>query len=529
MFQRIGGERRVLLVAADRGVMFVVHKRRGARAYVFPIDDAGLASFQRFLRQTQPTPVHVLIDLVEEEYRHDTIPHVGGADRRSVLKRKFARLFRGTKYTLAIPQGREHGGRRDDRMLLTAITRPELVTPWVNSLHQLKVPLAGITSTPILSERLLPIIGAKGENILLISIQHASGLRQTFFRNRKLKISRLAQMPASLLGSHADYVLGELDKLRRYLNSLALVAGDAPLNVYIICHGELLSALQHRCKSTEHERYSLVDSAGLATRLGAKLGAESSYSDGLLAQLLIDSPPQHDYADVEERRYFTLHRTQRVLQFAAVAMLLVASALSALNFLDGINFKSQALDSAQKTSFYHDRYAIARGQLPPTPIEPRKLKAAVDIASFLHHRKSSPFTVLKQFGDTLTGHDRIVLDSVSWFASDNSEIDQLTERSEKNLSETAFGERFSHFHVGVFRAHLADFNGDYRAAMRDIDGLVANLRARDTLTEVSVIEYPLDLSSRASVKGNAARGPQRQEANFAIKLIIGVPHATQGS
>ena len=171
----------MLLVGGDRAILYLFDGAKLAHAYIFAADDNGFALFDRCLKEIDQAPLCVLVDVVEEEYRQDTIPHVSAVDRRAVLTRKYARLFRGTPYHHALMQGRESEGRKDDRVLLTAITRAEVLTPWLTPLREHKVPVTGIYSLPVLSERLLKRIGALGPNVLLISLQKTSGLRQTFF------------------------------------------------------------------------------------------------------------------------------------------------------------------------------------------------------------------------------------------------------------------------------------------------------------------------------------------------------------
>ena len=107
---------RVLLIGGERAILYLFDGGDLQHAYLFSADDAGLALFERCLRELPPAPVAVLVDVVEEAYRQETVPHVGASDRRAVLERKYARLFRGTPYHHALRQGRETEGRRDDRV-----------------------------------------------------------------------------------------------------------------------------------------------------------------------------------------------------------------------------------------------------------------------------------------------------------------------------------------------------------------------------------------------------------------------------
>ncbi len=169
------GNARVLLIAADRALLFLGEGRALQHAYEFAAGESGWATFAKYLAGAPPSPLYVLVDVVEEEYRQDTIPHVRGRDRAAVLGRKFARMFRGTPYCLALDQGRERDGRRDDRVLLTALTKPESIAPWIEEIVQHGIPLVGIYSLPVLSAGLLPKIKAQASNVLFISVQQVSG------------------------------------------------------------------------------------------------------------------------------------------------------------------------------------------------------------------------------------------------------------------------------------------------------------------------------------------------------------------
>ena len=121
----------------------------------FSADEQGLTDFSQYLQQYPAETVAVLVDVVEEDFREDTIPHVFGGDRQSVLSTKLNRIFRDTTYSHTLFQGREtEGGRRDDRVLFTALIRPDLLAPWMGQLSKHKVPVAGIYSLPLLSGQL---------------------------------------------------------------------------------------------------------------------------------------------------------------------------------------------------------------------------------------------------------------------------------------------------------------------------------------------------------------------------------------
>ncbi|MEX2480821.1 MAG: hypothetical protein WD928_08170 [Gammaproteobacteria bacterium] len=520
---------RVLLVGGERAILYLFEEGQLAQAYIFTADEIGFAAFRRALGDLAPAPLCVLVDVVEEEYRQETIPHVGGADRRAVIERKYARLFRGTPYRTALFQGRETDERRDDRLLLTAITRPELLTPWLEALIEHKVPVVGIYSLPILSQRLLKRIGATAPNVLLISLHKASGLRQTFFRDGHIKISRLAHMPR--LGSvpFAAHLMGELEKLRRYLNSLAFVAQDSPLNIYILSHGELLGELEQHCQDSDDEKFFLVDVDDAARSLGLKSAGDSHYADVIFTRLLLDGPPPQSYAQAEETQFYALHRMRIGLSIAGLVLLLASAGWSGFNFIEGVIFKEQALDAEQKAAFYRERFEMARSKLPATPVEPRAIESAVDIIETLHRHRSTPAPLLALLSQVLDARPAIRLQQISWRSS-MSPPEAVSGQQPPGSGLAPQGERAAaplHYQIAELDARLTPFDGDYRRAIEAIDDFTAALVARPGVTAVEVLQYPLDVRSSASVSGSTSELRDRLNATFKLKLTVGVRDGSQ--
>ncbi len=517
-------DRRAVCIAGDK--VFVHHWSHGALAesFAFDADEAGLAEFERYLVQSPSMPVRILVDVVEEEYRQETIPHVFGRDRRALIERKMGRLFRGTPYRQALLQGREGEGRRDDRLLVTALMNPAIVRPWVQMLIRHKVPLAGICSLPLLSRQLLIRLQIKSENTLLVSLQSASGLRQSFFRNQEMKVSRLARMPRLGTVPFAGYLLGELEKLRRYLNSLRLVARDSPIETYVLSHGEALEDLQRNCRDTEQVRYHLLDVREVAAAVGLEGELATPYADRIFAHLLLASPVGNHYATREETRYFTLHRARIGMLAASVVLLLASAAASGFNFIEAVALKQEALSASQKADFYQARYEMAREGLPRTPVEPRDVERAVQVVSELAGHRPSPLQVMRLVSDALRGFPDFRLDRLDWLASADPErpLGREAGGGEGGGPDAGGAGEFDYYHVAVLEGHLEPFDGDYRRALEAVNGFAETLRGAANVHRVRILRLPLDVSSSARLEGSADGERRRAEAAFAVRLVVGV-------
>ena len=123
--------RHFIYLTNSRLVSVVTRGKRLAARREFAVSGAGATEFERYLEGMAQLPTYLFTDLTEEDFRLDTIPHVGARDREAMVARKLTQIFRNTPYRHAATQGRETEGRRDDRVIYTAITNPEVLRPWV--------------------------------------------------------------------------------------------------------------------------------------------------------------------------------------------------------------------------------------------------------------------------------------------------------------------------------------------------------------------------------------------------------------
>ena len=137
---------------------------------VFGSAELGTPSFIAYVAKHRHTATYVVTDLIEEDFRLDTVPHLRGKDRDTVLGRKLSQLYRASPFRHGIIQGREAEGRRDDKVLYHAVTNAELLKPLLAILERAEVPLAGIYSSAVLSGKLLDALNAFFQHTLLVTI-----------------------------------------------------------------------------------------------------------------------------------------------------------------------------------------------------------------------------------------------------------------------------------------------------------------------------------------------------------------------
>jgi hypothetical protein len=523
--------RRALYLSAHKAAIY--HWLRGdlGSSYLFDGNDEGRAYFERYLNESQKSPIYILTDFFEEEYRQDTIPHVFGPDRKAILERKKGRLFRDTPYFYSRVIGREEEGRRDDRVLLTAITNPKLVTPWVNLIDACKVPLAGIYSLPLFSESIIKRIEDPEDHMLLVSLQSVSGLRQTFFYKKQFRISRLVQMPRYGTEPYGPHIQEEVEKIRRYLNSLRLTTLDEPLQICFLMSAELLEELKGELSDSVSIRYDFYDINKMLQSAGSKQTVSTPFSDKFYAHQILQSRPSNFYASAKEKRYFTM-RNLRYGMLVTSALLLLSSAVwSGFNLMGGLSYKQRSISAQNKAEFYNVRYQLARERLPQTPVDPEDLKVAVELANKLEQYKTTPLDMIKVISTATDAYPAIKLDNFQWVASIDPNINLGVKRTTPvQANRTNIGHSrvstantgYDYYQIALINGHLDPFDGDYREAIDQINKFVDTLRSRDSIHDVSIVSLPLDVSSDASLQGST--NTASKEANFAVRIVLGIHH-----
>lgn len=456
----------------------------------------GPGDFASFV-QTVHHPAFLLVDLIEEDFRQESVPHLIGGSRNALLQRKFEQFYRGTPFRQATLLQRQKTGRRDDDMLFSALTNPALVTPWLNILLAHKIPLAGIYSVPQISAPLIK--DHPSEYLLLISWEKSAGLRQTYFSNHRLQISRLTPINAEL--TFQDAVTRELPRTYQYLKSLSLLPAGQMLDVRLLGCGQDLLELQSTLPDNADMRYDFVDLQNLANKLGiAHRFADSDASQIFLHYLATTPPPTH-YANAEHVHYCTLWRLRRALNWIAGGLLLGSLAWGAAdiwqsgwnaNEANAMNNEAQLIlnEVKQITSAFPNKIAPASD-----------MKTSVSVMHQLGEQTLPPAAAMQTLSRVLDRYPRIEIDELGW------KMDAAEPTMDNVPSDIPA-------QVITVNGRLLGFDSDYRAALDHLDRFQHDLEKQGY--RVTALRKPLDVSPGGNISDRVET--QQEALSFALKL-----------
>lgn len=498
-------ERRVLVVRAGGACLFR-GTRRAVRAVAdFTADEAGYAELRRNVERAAPRPIHVLVDLVEEDFRRETAPHVHGPARGSILKTRSARLFPGTPFVSARREGRMPDGRRDDRILFSAIVRPERIEPWLDALRGHEV--AGIHSLPIVSAGLLPFLGAGSGPVLLVTESGDRDLRQTCFQDGRLTLSRLATLPPGEPVERAGRIVEEVERLVHHLERSSGRSTEG-LGFRLVGGAPLLAALRDSELSGELAE-GLVDTAAVERRLGGRSRPRTADhnddskdgSDRMFAYLALNRPLPNHYATAPVLAVYRTKQAGRALTTAGIAMLLAGAALGGAAWHRGGDLAVAAEALEREAADVESRYRTE--QLPASEVGPDDLRIVVEAAERVDAVRIGALPILRTVSEALAGFPDLELGSLEWF--------EISDRDGWPVPPAEDAPR-ARFRVVHLRGRVEPFTGHYRAAAEEVFRFVDRLEAIPGLSGVDVTDLPQD--------GDDGNRRRRPDAGFELRMVV---------
>jgi len=194
-------------------------------------DEKARTKFQDWLAATRRRCT-LIADLADERHTIERLPHTSRTDRLQLIHRRLSQRFPDAAFTSAtpLPVGPEDGLNKP--VLLSALSRSSSITLWLDVLseasmqNQTNAPL--LTSVPFLVEHWYRRQRTLPPQSLLLTLG-AGGMRQIFFRQHRLALSRVTAARATTLVESLPAYRDEITQTLAWLASQRLVEGSPPI------------------------------------------------------------------------------------------------------------------------------------------------------------------------------------------------------------------------------------------------------------------------------------------------------------
>ncbi|HEY2629201.1 MAG TPA: hypothetical protein VGI57_08730 [Usitatibacter sp.] len=506
----------------------------------FAVSGAGAAAFERYLGQVPTTPTRIFTDLSEEDLRLDTIPHVSAGDREAIVGRKLSQIFRNTPFRYAQVQGRESEGRRDDRVIYTAITNPEALRPWLEMIERLKVPLEGIHSAAVFSGVLLDELDLLFPHALLVTFTPGDAMRQTYFRDREIKFSRLTPIDLGEGQTLGGMIAEETTRTWQYLDSLRHFSPDDRLEVCVLVHKNDRASLEAALRDFAQLQYRLLDMDEVAIKLGLKPPPLDSTSEEVMVHLfLLRNIPNH-FATPEMRRY-AVRRSARIL-VTQVSMAVLAASLAWGGWNIWRLYQSSETDHSvtqQITGLNRESDEILRS-LPSFGVGGATMRDAVTFYNGSLRRFPTLTDFLIPISGVLRAYPDVTLTQVAWEATDDlketprirpmAPHDPPTVKSSSKapptqgqgaVTQAALNPPFAggRYEIALLEAIVHVPNNDFRAARSQAERLANDIGQVEGF-RADVVDSPLDTSPTLELSGHLLENAAKtMESRFVLRVV----------
>ena len=466
--------------------------------------------FSAYLAENPKQSFALLVNVAEEGFHVETIPYLRASDRETVIRRKLAQTFFDTPLCAAISLGREKSRRRDERLLLAALSAPSFFQPWIDAIRAADAALSGIFSLPLLAPALLRKLRLPPEPCLLLSVQDKS-IRQSFFEKGELRFSRLTPLVDGEFARLGETIATEAAKIGQYLSSQRLIGRGQAITAHVLAHPGALAAIRAHCVDTPSLRFNLLDLVECARRAGLASAPPDMRAESLFLHLLAADPPPVQFAGASLRRDFQILRLGSWLRGAGVAALAACLLFSGSNLFDARQNLREAATQREAALLSRRHYEAIAATFPPVPVEHERLKRMIARYLAEEARSTTPLPLYREISRALHSEAAVRIERLEWriggdagagVSGAGANVRPLPRESESLVVHGTL-------HTGA--------EATTRQTLAALGRFVELLRADATL-KVEVLRRPFDIASDVSLRGGDTREAAEKPRSFVLSL-----------
>ncbi len=503
-----------LFLTNSQLIAFYVEKGQLLEHARFALDDEGAAAFAGFLDVWKEVVFSLLVDVVEEDFQLESIPHLGRSDRNALLARRLDQNYRTTPYRRAFVQAFAKSGEQD-KVLMSALTLADPIDAIVNVLLAKKMVLQGIYSVALLAGEMLYRSGLGLKHYLLVSFTPGGGMRQSYLAADGLKFSRVSSLPdgTNLQDAErlAEVIVVEALRARQYLSTLRLLGREDKLQLAVLAPSSCQPAISQRLASSGEAAQFVLSDVPLDL-LAHKLHLPQADSLlHILCSWLELHPPANHYGQGRHLIHATWRKRGIWLRWASLAGLFFGLVWSGLAVLEAREIQASIHQSLKKTGqidgrLRHFNLLLKQSQAS----DPAAMKGAVELYTKEFLTWPDMESHAQQVSRVLLDFPELVLDELRW-QSGRAPIDLATQAEAVDASAPAAMPV-----VLQLKGRVEPFDLQYRQALASVERLNTRLAGLPGV-KVQPMTLPLNTSSNSGVEAKSLL-QDKNRVDFVLRL-----------
>jgi len=471
---------------------------------VFESGDEGLAQFGAYLRNHDRSHFSLLANIAEEGHILETIPFLQGRDRHALITRKIGQHFLGTPLATAFSLGFEKARRKNEKVLISALTNPAHIEPWLQRINGAEAPLTGLYTVAQLAGELPKNLGRRASGRRLLGMQDHS-FCESFLVDGQTLFSRMAPITDSSIAGIASGLAAEAGKLHQYLVGQRLVGRDESLPVFIVAYPPAIPAIEKACPDHGNLTFSIIDSHAAAHKLGLHTPPEDNRSDFLFLHLLATDPPRQQFAGETHRHDFRLAQIRQGIIAVGLIALLGGLLFAAKETYTAYSLREEADSLKNSEADLNWRYQEISATFPQLGIDNETLRRLTTRHSELNRQQRLPDQAYTLVSRALNQMPGVTLEALDW---------KIGTTGKTGAPGTDAGDEITTVH-GTIRVAG---NASPRQILASFEQFAELLRSDPAYT-ANILQQPFDMESGRALRGGDSEEDNAKPRPFAVELI----------
>ena len=468
-------------------------------------------SFGNYLTQHINSVFSMVVNIAEEGFQRDTIPFLQSKDRNAVIARRLGQSFLGAPLAVAIPHGHETGTRKNERLLLTALTGTGQLEPWLDILKAQGARLKGIYSLPLLTEGLMRQLGIKIHIGVLVTLQDNS-IRQSFFNEGRLVFSRVAPVVGNSISDVAACVASEANRFEQYLLSQRMMSNAYRLSAHVLAHPRNIESIQAARFNNDME-VTIHDITAAAKKIGFKSPLPDTRAQGLFLQIAATSPPRQQFATAALRQPYRVWQWGSMIRVGGAIALAACAVFATKLMVEARQINDNTQRIAQEASVMEQNYQQALGRLPPIPLSNDALRQLVDRIESLRRINESPTPAFVHLSQALDATPQIEISELDWSATGARQGEAAPTGSPGKDNKGAALETLK-----VKGSVLMGSETSTRTLISTFEAFTQRLRDSHPKASVEVLQTPVDLNASRAIKSTEGTAKSIAPRSFTVQI-----------
>ncbi|MBF2760584.1 MAG: hypothetical protein ISN28_10015 [Ectothiorhodospiraceae bacterium AqS1] len=443
-------------------------------------DGQGVADFEVYLKDHRKTfqgkSMMVCVSVVGEDYRYEKVAHLIGKYRSDMLKRKFQQLFRGSTFQMAIHQGREPIGRRQDLFLFCGVLSNDKVQPWIRSITKFGGNLSGVHLGSLMTDSIMKGLSSDRSGVQVMTFTTKGGnLRHCFYIDGLLRFSRQSKYNENAPVENVfNNIRAEIDKTCSYLASIKLMQGNAKVNAHVVAPDDLVLPLNELVAQQGEDRIAIkaVSAREIGTQLGIVTPVEEFGRDySLFLHEMLRSIRFSQMAPVTQIRFYAI---KTALQAATAAVVLWGAwSIMGIGYQAATaygNLAEQNGELAQSIARLKENYDDQVRSFGTPPSTTENMRAAVNVLDNIagDTQGGGPGRMMLYVSKVLARYPSLQVSNMRWY---------LSNAQDSFTGELSFANGQRLYEVIELQGVL-DPGNDAKAAVNEYKGFISSVTSR---------------------------------------------------